>query len=56
MGGEKHTYHMVERSGWPIIGAGGAMTLAIGLIVYMHYGQPLVLITGILAIIGTMLG
>jgi cytochrome c oxidase subunit 3 len=36
---KNHDYHLVNPSPWPIIGATGALTLAIGAIYWMHNGQ-----------------
>jgi cytochrome c oxidase subunit 3 len=31
-----HPYHMVDPSPWPIVGSIGGLTLALGLVIYMH--------------------
>ncbi len=51
-----HSYHMVERSPWPVVGASGALGVALGVIVYMHYRVIIVLIIGVITVIGTMVG
>ena len=37
--GVKHSYHLVDPSPWPIVGAVGAFTLAFGAIMAMHGGK-----------------
>ena len=31
-----HTYHLVDPSPWPIVGAVGALALTAGLVMFMH--------------------
>ena len=41
---QKHPYHLVEASPWPIVGAGGAFVMTLGGVMYMHemaYGGAL---------------
>ncbi|MEC7592444.1 MAG: cytochrome c oxidase subunit 3, partial [Pseudomonadota bacterium] len=52
----KHTYHLVEPSPWPAVGAFAALTTAFGAVLYMHekpFGVVL-LIVGFLLVLGTM--
>ncbi len=53
---QKHPFHLVDPSPWPLIGALSAGTFATGMIVYMHYASWPLLIIGILMILGTMFG
>ncbi|MDG2285066.1 MAG: cytochrome c oxidase subunit 3 [Alphaproteobacteria bacterium] len=55
-GGHSHSYHLVEPSPWPAVGAMAAFLLAIGSIMYMHempFGGSIA-IFGFLAILFTM--
>lgn len=49
-----HPYHLVNPSPWPVCGACGAFCLTMGGVMYMHYGQWLFLIWGVVIILGTM--
>ncbi|WP_438996179.1 cytochrome c oxidase subunit 3 [Candidatus Puniceispirillum sp.] len=43
-GANKHPYHLVEASPWPIVGSAAAFTMAMGAVMYMHevaYGTAL---------------
>src|SRR5689334_614035 len=52
--GQKHPYHLVDPSPWPIVGAISAATLATGVILYLHdYGMPLMFI-GLAMVLFTM--
>ena len=51
-----HPFHMVRPSPWPVVGAVGALVLALGLIVMMHGHGPALLIAGVLLILATMAG
>ena len=51
-----HPYHLVSPSPWPVVGALGALTLAVGGLMYMHeiaYGSA-VLAVGTLLVAFTM--
>jgi heme/copper-type cytochrome/quinol oxidase subunit 3 len=53
---QKHPYHLVEASPWPLMGAGAAFVLAVGGIMIMHelaYGWPMTLF-GLLIVLATM--
>ena len=55
-GGHSHSYHLVEPSPWPAVGAASAFVTAIGTIMYMHempFGGALIGI-GLIAILATM--
>jgi len=55
-GGHSHSYHLVEPSPWPAVGAMAGFVTAIGAIMYMHemgYGA-LVMTVGFLSILFTM--
>ncbi len=46
-----HPYHLVSPSPWPVVGAFGALTLAVGAIMYMHdlaYGSAVLAIGSLL--------
>lgn len=53
---KKHPYHMVEPSKWPMVGSIAAFALAIGGVVYMHDGGPIVLLTGFGILLYTFIG
>ena len=53
---QEHDYHLVEPSAWPIIGATGALILAVGLVMAMHGGSYWPLVLGTLITLYTMLG
>jgi cytochrome c oxidase subunit III len=55
-GGHSHSYHLVEPSPWPAVGAMAAFVTAIGAIMYMHempYGAPIMTV-GFMSILFTM--
>jgi cytochrome c oxidase subunit 3 len=65
--GVKHSYHLVDPSPWPIVGAVGAFILAFGFIMFMHggriefFGMPVTLgtlpfIVGVAVVAFTMYG
>jgi cytochrome c oxidase subunit 3 len=51
---QKHPYHLVEPSPWPVVGAIAAGMLAAGLILFMHDITPWVLPAGLLLTLLTM--
>ncbi len=53
---QKHPYHLVDPSGWPIFGAMSAGLLAVGLVFYMHYETRWLLIAGVASVLFTMYG
>ena len=53
---QKHPYHLVEASPWPIVGACGAFVMTLGGVMYMHemaYGGALSLV-GLALVLMTM--
>jgi cytochrome c oxidase subunit 3 len=64
MAQQKHDFHLVDPSYWPIIGAFSAGLLAAGLVFFMHpeykiFGHPVgakLMIVGLLAVLGMMFG
>jgi cytochrome c oxidase subunit III len=51
-----HPYHLVRPSPWPLLGALAAVTLAGGLVLYMHYAIVWVMVAGALGVLGVMFG
>ncbi len=51
-----HSYHLVDPSPWPAVGAFGALVTAFGLIFYMHDVTPWVLVIGAAILVYTMIG
>ncbi|MHA1555257.1 MAG: cytochrome c oxidase subunit 3 [Alphaproteobacteria bacterium] len=51
----KHPYHLVDPSPWPVIGAASAFILALGAIGYMHGASALWMLPGLLGTAYTML-
>lgn len=53
---QKHEYHLVDPSPWPIISAGTVFTLAVGAAMYMHRytGGGYVLILGLIGVVLSM--
>ena len=41
-----HPFHMVDPSPWPVIGTASALCIAIGGIIFMHYGFPWLMLLG----------
>ncbi|MBM3486693.1 MAG: cytochrome c oxidase subunit 3 [Alphaproteobacteria bacterium] len=52
--GNKHPYHLVDPSPWPVIGSVAAGVLALGAIFYMHDGPKWVIGVGFLLVFVTM--
>nr|BAD89245.1 cytochrome c oxidase subunit 3 [Batrachomoeus trispinosus] len=50
---QTHPYHMVAPSPWPLTGAGSAMTLTIGLVLWFHYKIFSLLALGLLLLLLT---
>lgn len=50
-----HSYHLVDPSPWPLLGACGAFGITGGGVLYFHYSQIGLLCVGLIGIIGTML-
>lgn len=57
-GKSDHPFHLVDPSPWPLVGAGAALVLALGLIHYMHsdksFGEFLWVVPGLLGVFYTM--
>ncbi|KAF0143384.1 MAG: cytochrome c oxidase subunit III [Rhodospirillaceae bacterium] len=51
-----HPFHMVHPSPWPMVGAGAAFVLALGLVLLMHDHGPWGLIAGFILVLFTMAG
>ena len=51
---QKHPYHLVTPSPWPLVGALGAGTLAVGGVLYMHEVTPWVIPVGVVLVLLTM--
>ncbi|MBX6321819.1 MAG: cytochrome c oxidase subunit 3 [Rhodospirillaceae bacterium] len=52
--GQKHPYHLVEPSPWPVVGSISALVLAVGLVLFMHHYTPWVLPVGVVMVLATM--
>nr|YP_009164671.1 cytochrome c oxidase subunit III [Forpus passerinus]AJG35642.1 cytochrome c oxidase subunit III [Forpus passerinus] len=55
MAHQAHSYHMVDPSPWPILGATAALLTTSGLIMWFHYNSSQLLILGLTSIILVML-
>ena len=53
---QKHPYHMVRPSPWPIVGTVSAFVLALGAVWYMHEEQPWGLLAGLVILLVTFFG
>lgn len=53
---QKHPYHLVEPSAWPLIGALSAGVLMAGFVMYMHEVTAIVLPIGLALVLFTMFG
>nr|ATU86088.1 cytochrome oxidase subunit III [Lonchura castaneothorax] len=49
MAHQAHSYHMVDPSPWPIMGAAAALLTTSGLTMWFHYNSPQLLIMGLLS-------
>ena len=54
--GPPHPYHLVRPSPWPILGAFAGGLLAVGAVLFMHYGNWWVMTLGFVAVLGVMFG
>ena len=52
--GQKHPYHLVDPSPWPIVGAASALLLTVGSVLFMHEDIWWVMAIGFAGILGTM--
>ena len=53
---QKHPYHLVDPSPWPLVGAISAGVLATGLVLFMHDSGPWLMFLGVVMVLGTMAG
>jgi len=51
---QKHSYHLVDPSPWPIVGSFSALVLAGGAVYYMHGGNAWFMLAGLVAVLFTM--
>jgi cytochrome c oxidase subunit III len=56
MAQQKHPFHLVEPSPWPLLSSLAAGGLAGGAVLYMHGSGPILLIISFLAVLGCMAG
>nr|YP_009330853.1 cytochrome c oxidase subunit III [Emberiza siemsseni]APD83794.1 cytochrome c oxidase subunit III [Emberiza siemsseni] len=49
MAHQAHSYHMVDPSPWPILGAASALLTTSGLTMWFHYNSPRLLILGLIS-------
>jgi cytochrome c oxidase subunit 3 len=52
---KNHDYHIIDPSPWPFIGSASALIMAIGAIMWMHGGQPILFGIGTLGVLYTMI-
>nr|QXU60222.1 cytochrome c oxidase subunit III [Nothocrax urumutum] len=52
---QAHSYHMVDPSPWPILGAATALLTTSGLIMWFHYNSSTLLTTGLISMLLVML-
>nr|YP_011010633.1 cytochrome c oxidase subunit 3 [Halobates bryani]WPW47313.1 cytochrome c oxidase subunit 3 [Halobates bryani] len=50
-----HPFHLVDPSPWPLTGSIGAMTMTSGMVMWFHMKNPMLMMTGILILILTMI-
>ena len=53
---QKHPYHLVDPSPWPLIGAISAFVMAAGALVAMHHHSYWLVTIGAIMVMGTMFG
>ena len=53
-GHQKHQYHLVDPSPWPLVGSASAGLLAVGAVLYMHGHGWVLLAAAFLAVLGMM--
>jgi len=51
---QKHPYHLVDPSPWPLLGAVAGGVAATGAVLYMHYETAWILIVGLVMVIAVM--
>ncbi len=52
----KHPYHLVDPSPWPLISAFAGGALVLGIVLYAHYGDMIVLGVGLVGVLACMFG
>nr|WBK03012.1 cytochrome c oxidase subunit III [Yoda sp. d ASH-2021] len=52
---QQHPYHMIDQSPWPLSGAIGALFTAVGLMLWFHFNNPILVLLGVILILITML-
>lgn len=50
-----HPYHIVDYSPWPYLGGSGAFLLTVGIAIYFHYCQTLILNLGVILLTSAFL-
>nr|YP_011010594.1 cytochrome c oxidase subunit 3 [Halobates alluaudi]WPW47248.1 cytochrome c oxidase subunit 3 [Halobates alluaudi] len=50
-----HPFHLVDPSPWPLTGSIGAMTMTSGMVMWFHMKNPMLMMTGILILLLTMI-
>nr|YP_011010568.1 cytochrome c oxidase subunit 3 [Halobates mariannarum]WPW47209.1 cytochrome c oxidase subunit 3 [Halobates mariannarum] len=50
-----HPFHLVDPSPWPLTGSIGAMTMTSGMVMWFHMKNPMLMMTGILILMLTMI-
>lgn len=55
MGKVYHPYHLVDPSPWPYVMACGAFLTTLGAVIYFHYSQLFLMMTGFLIIVSCMI-
>jgi cytochrome c oxidase subunit 3 len=53
-GEQKHPWHLVDPSPWPLVGALSAGVLTAGTVMYLHGGTHWVMVAGLVGVLGTM--
>lgn len=51
-----HNYHLVDPSPWPLVGSLSAFLLALGVVIWIHAHNTIVLGLGVALLLGTMVG
>ena len=52
--GMPHPYHLVRPSPWPLVGSIAAGALTLGVVFYMHYESPWLMIIGLIGVLAVM--
>ncbi|HUK57771.1 MAG TPA: cytochrome c oxidase subunit 3, partial [Stellaceae bacterium] len=51
---QKHPYHLVDPSPWPLVGAIAAGIMFSGTVMFMHDGPTWVMVVGVLSVLAVM--